>query len=65
MQKVEKIMAERMGIKVLEFKFNETEVSKIDIKGEKNEARDETAFKRRLGDFLLEHGIADGMRMGW
>ena len=63
MQTAEKKMAEWMGIEVLEFKFNETEVSKIDIKGEKDEARDETAFKQRLGDFLLQHGVADDMPM--
>ena len=61
MQKAEKIMAERMGIRVLEFPFKETEVSKINIKDESDEPRDEAAFKQRLGGFLLQHGIADDM----
>ena len=62
MQKVEKMMAEAKSIEVLEFKFNETEVSEANIQGAVvGEARDETAFKQRLADFLLEHGIADDM----
>ena len=81
MQKAEKMMAERMGIRVLEFEFKETEVNEMNTDGkfkQKNGSfkkasdrdgnfvpavmvRDETAFKRRLGEFLLQHGIADDM----
>ena len=61
MQKAEKMVAEHMGITVLEFEFKETEVSEMNTEGKIVEKRDETAFKQRLGDFLLQHGIADGM----
>ena len=58
MQVVEKKMAEGMGIPVVEFKFNQNEVSERNKEGECVALRDETAFKKRLEDFLLEHGIA-------
>ena len=67
MQKAEKMMAEAKGIRVLEFPFKEAEVSKINTKDdvvrddESDVVRDETAFKQRLTEFLLEHGIADDM----
>jgi hypothetical protein len=70
MQKVEKMMAEGMGIPVLEFEFVEAEVSEMKTSyplgvrefGEAHrlefvEVRDETAFKERLEPFLFEHGI--------
>jgi len=60
MQTAEKMVAEHMGITVLEFEFKETEVSemKANIIVKK---RNEAPFKQRLGDFLLKHGIADDM----
>ena len=61
MQTAEKKMAEWMGIPVREFPFEEDEVSEMNTKGETVVERDETAFKQRLGDFLLKHGIADDM----
>ena len=58
MQVAEKRMAEIMSIPVVEFEFKETEVSMMNQKGEIVAPRDETAFLKRLEDFLLEHGIA-------
>ena len=63
MQVVEKMMAEGMGIPVLEFEFEEAEVSEMKpnfptgaLKFEEMK-RDETAFKLRLEGFLFEHGM--------
>ena len=58
MQVAEKRMAEIMSIPVVEFEFKETDVSKMNIKGEIEVRRDETAFLKRLEGFLLEHEIA-------
>ena len=60
MQVVEKMMAEGMGIPVLEFEFEEAEVSEMQPDGEfvKERRRDETAFKQRLEPFLFKHGLA-------
>ena len=56
MQKAEKRMAERWGIKVHPFEFKEAEVSEMNTKGEiVGDKCDETAFKQRLEVFLLEH----------
>ena len=81
MQKVEKMMAEAKGIRVLEFEFKEDEVNEMNTDSHFKQmdgsfksafdndynfvpavmVRDETAFKQRLGEFLLKHGIADDM----
>ena len=58
MQVAEKMMAESMGIPVVEFPFEENDVSEMNKEGKIVKERDETAFKKRLEDFLLEHGIA-------
>ena len=58
MQVAEKKMAEMIGIPVVEFEFKETEVSMMNQKGEIMAPRDETAFLKRLEDFLLKHEIA-------
>ena len=58
MQVAEKRMAEIMSIPVVEFEFKETEVSMMNTEGEIVAPRDETAFLKRLEDFLFKHGIA-------
>merc|ERR1719469_191366 len=55
MQVAEKKMAEDKGIPVVEFPFKGTEVSMMNTKGKIERRRDETAFLKRLEDFLLKH----------
>ena len=58
MQKAEKLMAQDKGIPVVEFEFEEGEVSEMGTDGKIKVERDETAFLKRLEAFLLQHDLA-------
>ena len=54
MQKAEKLMAQYVGIPVVEFEFEEGEVSEMGTDGKIKVERDEAAFLKRLEAFLFE-----------
>ena len=58
MQKAEKLMAQYMRIPVVEFDFQEGEVSEMGTNAMITVRRDETAFLKRLEAFLFEHELA-------
>jgi len=57
-QKAEKLMAEEKGIPVIEFEYEEGEVSEMATDGEIKVERDETAFLKRLEAFLVANDLA-------